>query len=120
MVVERPTYFLALEIFRTRGLRVVAACSDRDGLDVAALARDVDAGRFGPGQVRRSNAERRLLVCVAPHDTAVSLSPTPDHAECELSKVEWSMFVRVVHTTRPSPSPVSRERQERGSLAHFR
>lgn len=35
--VEEPTYFLAIDIFRRRGLRIVGIPVDRDGLSIAAL-----------------------------------------------------------------------------------
>ncbi len=38
VVVEEPTYFLALDIFREHGLRVVGVPVDADGMDVDALA----------------------------------------------------------------------------------
>lgn len=39
VVVEEPTYFLALDIFRERGLRVVGVPVDDEGMDLDALER---------------------------------------------------------------------------------
>ena len=37
VVVEEPSYFLAFQIFRDHGLRIVPVPTDADGMDIAAL-----------------------------------------------------------------------------------
>ncbi|MFG1698436.1 PLP-dependent aminotransferase family protein [Nonomuraea sp. NPDC049309] len=65
IVVEDPTYFFALEVFRDRGLRVLGVPIDGDGLDVDALDELLSTER------------PRLLytVPVCNNPTGVTLSP---------------------------------------------
>lgn len=46
VLVEEPTYFLAYQIFRDHGLRIIAVDTDDEGLDVEALA--AAARKFAP------------------------------------------------------------------------
>src|SRR4029450_6970735 len=45
VIVESPSFSGTLDVFRTRGARVVSVPVDDDGVDARAVARAVDAGR---------------------------------------------------------------------------
>lgn len=82
VVVEEPTYFLALDIFREHGLRVVGVPLAADGVDVDALERAVTTHRpafvytiptfHNPTGVTMSAERRRRVVDLAArHGTVI-------------------------------------------------
>jgi 2-aminoadipate transaminase len=71
VLVESPTYHLAISIFRDHPLQLVAVPSDADGLRVDALA---DALH----RIRRAGDRPRLLYTVPTHNNPTGLSMTPD------------------------------------------
>lgn len=60
VLVEEPTYHLAIRIFRDHPLRLVPIASDADGLQIDALAAAVH-------QVRQAGARPRLLYTIPTH-----------------------------------------------------
>jgi 2-aminoadipate transaminase len=71
VLVEAPTYHLAIRIFGDHPLRMVPVPSDADGLHVAALAEALD-------RIRKAGDRPRLLYTVPTHHNPTGLSMAPD------------------------------------------
>lgn len=71
VLVESPTYHLAISIFRDHPLQLVPVPSDTDGLQVDALAKTLHG-------IRQAGDRPRLLYTVPTHNNPTGLSLAPD------------------------------------------
>jgi len=105
VLVESPTYYLALRILRDHGLELVAVPSDAEGLRVDTLATTTAA-------LRRQGHRVPLLYCVPTFNNPTGISLSPERrrrlvelaAETGLVIVEDDVYRELAYDGPPPPS----------------